>query len=512
MSTTSQNPMLSQPTEPFVGFSPEYVDSRLASSKVLLDASKTEAWLPEDQVWGGLRVRIGMHCGWAESRQVHQGRTVLTGKCVLHTKQVADAVVSGGQVVCSEEVLAEISDELLHSTVIVHLGKYLLKDELELGLVSILPEELAARHAAFLPLKAERQLAPSAFQSPPDSRHTTIVFLHIHKMAALQREMNEVRDSSFNVFSPSGGKERKSSTGSESVSVMAMIRGGESSGKKPANERSSFLGIQQETVFQSEVLPMFEKVVERSLRCMDYSGYIAEAKPGFYLLAFYNPVSASRWAMALQMELMNQVWPEALLESSLGFESQMQIQGRKVRVFNGLRVACGLAFGEVQAVQLHKRTGRAAYFGPTVNTAARVAGLASGGQVLVALNSNEAFLAKYTSMLSTATQVPFTYEDLGLIPMKGLSDDRRIVQIQLCELEYRTFPKVTSKKAWRKSISWDEDFQTHWAGLKGRNMKQIIEKFRAVNGNLDESQEEFSSGIDLPHSLNDSVTEIVGEP
>jgi|APGre2960657404_1045060.scaffolds.fasta_scaffold43774_1 class 3 adenylate cyclase len=52
-------------------------------------------------------------------------------------------------------------------------------------------------------------------------------------------------------------------------------------------------------------------------------------------------------------------------------------------IYRGLRCAIGSSFGNAVAKNPCKRTGKAEYFGPILNEAARVAALAHAGQILV---------------------------------------------------------------------------------------------------------------------------------
>ena len=52
-------------------------------------------------------------------------------------------------------------------------------------------------------------------------------------------------------------------------------------------------------------------------------------------------------------------------------------------IYRGLRCAIGSSFGNAVAKSPCKRTGKAEYFGPILNEAARVAALAHAGQILV---------------------------------------------------------------------------------------------------------------------------------
>lgn len=56
-------------------------------------------------------------------------------------------------------------------------------------------------------------------------------------------------------------------------------------------------------------------------------------------------------------------------------------QYQSTTLFRGLRTLMGCAIGDAMDMQPCMRTGRAEYFGPVLNEAARVASVAHGGQV-----------------------------------------------------------------------------------------------------------------------------------
>jgi adenylate cyclase len=77
----------------------------------------------------------------------------------------------------------------------------------------------------------------------------------------------------------------------------------------------------------------------------------------------------------------------------------------------GVRVRIGMDTGEIIAED-------EGYFGGTVFRAARIAGLASGGQIL---------LSEATKVLGQ--QAGFTFNDLGERELKGLGDGHRVFEI-----------------------------------------------------------------------------------
>jgi class 3 adenylate cyclase len=81
----------------------------------------------------------------------------------------------------------------------------------------------------------------------------------------------------------------------------------------------------------------------------------------------------------LQLALLRVQWPLALLSSPLGAEV---LDESGDVVFRGLSAKVGLYKGDIARIIPHRSTGRADYFGPPVNRAARFLSAAAPGQVL----------------------------------------------------------------------------------------------------------------------------------
>jgi adenylate cyclase len=121
----------------------------------------------------------------------------------------------------------------------------------------------------------------------------------------------------------------------------------------------------------------FSELLRGLLR--QHGGYEVECEGGNMLSAFADPVAAVRWALAVQMGLLSMRWPQRLMLHRAAAE-QYDPDTQKT-VFIGLRAGIGMCTGNAEVMQPCPRTGRAEYFGPLMNHAARVAYAASGGQV-----------------------------------------------------------------------------------------------------------------------------------
>eukprot|EP01062_Namystynia_karyoxenos_P032884 TRINITY_DN2421_c0_g2_i1.p1 TRINITY_DN2421_c0_g2~~TRINITY_DN2421_c0_g2_i1.p1 ORF type:complete len:898 (+),score=247.39 TRINITY_DN2421_c0_g2_i1:246-2696(+) len=97
-------------------------------------------------------------------------------------------------------------------------------------------------------------------------------------------------------------------------------------------------------------------------------GYEVKTIGDSFMLAFPDAVSACSFALAAQEGLLTAEWPEDLVQHPLCAPTA-SADGELL--WHGLRVRMGIHCGDAR-VQLNPVTGRKDFFGPTVNTAARV--------------------------------------------------------------------------------------------------------------------------------------------
>eukprot|EP00899_Mesostigma_viride_P019482 jgi/Mesvir1/27535/Mv07294-RA.1 len=99
----------------------------------------------------------------------------------------------------------------------------------------------------------------------------------------------------------------------------------------------------------------------------------------------------------------------------------------------GLRLQIGLCMGVPNDCQPHGTTGRAAYFGPVVNRAARIAATAAPGQTL-------ANHGVYDMNRGASQKIAF--QELGEFGLKGVKEPLRLYQISSDALRYRLFART----------------------------------------------------------------------
>ncbi|GIL65763.1 hypothetical protein Vafri_19458 [Volvox africanus] len=196
---------------------------------------------------------------------------------------------------------------------------------------------------------------------------------------------------------------------------------------------------------------------------LNYGGYLVEDVDGLLLTAFPNSRCALAWALECQDEARRLDWPDELLSHALGepvyiddelgpdmededgtgqgshggHTSRLQNAGgrggsgdaagvypRRHLVFRGLRIKSGLDCGDVLA-RVHATTGRMTYRGRVMNRAARIAGMATAGQVLCSRGLwDNSGLAVAPDLCQQALAVG---ESLGEVQLKGLSSKMEVI-------------------------------------------------------------------------------------
>eukprot|EP00899_Mesostigma_viride_P014323 jgi/Mesvir1/22892/Mv19415-RA.1 len=357
--------------------------------EILASDAAAEVKDPKDGsvIYRGLRVRMGMHIGTPESCSLHpNGRQHYQGLMVEMTKAIVNAATSGGQVLMSMAAWQALGINQ-PSVVCHHMGLHELGEKLPpIHLMQVLPEELLKR-APFAPMKS-KQLRPSFFDAP-----------------AAECYVKGVQPTAPIVI------------------AFIYVVGAKLLRRCPA--------------YQQAVHLLVEFVQGLLLR---YQGYEVEEKDGNFLLAFQSSDMAAHFAEAVQREAMSLDWPEQLLEQDLATEVVKSAgYGRggdtkgDVMVYRGLRLQIGMCMGVPSDCQPHKATGRAAYFGPMVNRAARIAAAAAHGQSLANRGLYEA---------ADESTPDLTWKEMGVYYLKGVKESMHLYQISSPALSARLHPRT----------------------------------------------------------------------
>lgn len=158
-------------------------------------------------------------------------------------------------------------------------------------------------------------------------------------------------------------------------------------------------------------------------------GYEVKTEGDAFMVAFSDPIAATRWCLDVQRALHELDWPEDLLTELV--QQRLYEKGADP-LLRGLRVRMGIHLGTPES-RLNNQ-GRMDYFGAVVNRAARLCAAGHGGQILV---SEAVWEAIGPAQLGTAV-------DLGDHGLKGLSQSERITQLLPESLAERAFPALRS--------------------------------------------------------------------
>lgn len=118
-------------------------------------------------------------------------------------------------------------------------------------------------------------------------------------------------------------------------------------------------------------------IMRRQLR--NVGGYEVKTEGDAFMVCFPTATSALRWCFTVQKYLLDQEWPNEILECDNGREI-LDTQGNMI--YRGLSVRIGIHWGS-PVCEPDPITGRMDYFGPMVNRAARISAVADGGQTAV---------------------------------------------------------------------------------------------------------------------------------
>eukprot|EP01062_Namystynia_karyoxenos_P041291 TRINITY_DN3007_c0_g2_i1.p1 TRINITY_DN3007_c0_g2~~TRINITY_DN3007_c0_g2_i1.p1 ORF type:complete len:1001 (+),score=147.39 TRINITY_DN3007_c0_g2_i1:85-3087(+) len=171
-------------------------------------------------------------------------------------------------------------------------------------------------------------------------------------------------------------------------------------------------------VGMQRALTVHNQVLRRS--CADYSGYEVKVIGDSFMIAFGNPTEALGFCLQVQEQLVDASWPADIL--SLGRCAVHAGSGG--RLWGGLRVRAGVHSGPARR-EANPVTGRADYFGGTVNTAARAESAAMVGGMVCITSPVWARVTEtdpqYAATLSVA--------NLGVAEMKGVADPPRLYAV-----------------------------------------------------------------------------------
>jgi adenylate cyclase len=124
-------------------------------------------------------------------------------------------------------------------------------------------------------------------------------------------------------------------------------------------------------------MALHNELLRRQLRI--FGGYTVKTEGDSFMASFPSVASALLWCVSVQMLLLREDWPLEILECDEGRE----IHGLDGKLLaRGLSVRMGIHVGR-PVCELDPITDRMDYFGPVVNRASRVSGMAKGGEIMI---------------------------------------------------------------------------------------------------------------------------------
>ncbi len=196
-------------------------------------------------------------------------------------------------------------------------------------------------------------------------------------------------------------------------------------------------------VAMRSAIKIHNAVMRRQLRII--GGYEVKTEGDAFMVSFPTATSALLWCFSVQSHLLEAPWPSEIL-NSVHCQEVLDAEGNVV--YRGLSVRMGIHWGN-PVCEPDPVTRRMDYFGPMVNRASRISGVADGGQINVSsdfiaeihrtletyadngrsnstgsddtLNEDSVGQAIRRELRSLSSQ-GFEVKDLGLLKLKGLEN------------------------------------------------------------------------------------------
>ncbi|CDO94944.1 unnamed protein product [Kluyveromyces dobzhanskii CBS 2104] len=187
-------------------------------------------------------------------------------------------------------------------------------------------------------------------------------------------------------------------------------------------------------------------IMRRQLRI--FGGYEVKTEGDAFMVAFPTPTSALVWCLSVQVKLLEAEWPGEITSITDGC---LITDNSGNKIYQGLSVRMGIHWG-CPVPEIDVVTKRMDYLGPVVNKAARVSGIADGGQVML---SND-FMVEFNKILSYHQQV--TEDGISLAKAYGEDIFGEILEREIHMLS---------------SIGW-KFFELGEQALKGLETKELV--------------------------------------
>lgn len=187
-------------------------------------------------------------------------------------------------------------------------------------------------------------------------------------------------------------------------------------------------------------------IMRRLLRI--YGGYEVKTEGDAFMVTFPTPISALVWCISVQLKLLDAQWPEEITSIQDGC---LVTDRNGTKIYYGLSVRMGMHWG-CPVPELDLVTQRMDYLGPVVNKAARVSGIADGGQITLSSD----FVSEFNKIMKFHESVVKDKK-----PLKEVYGEEIIGEVLEREI------------AMLESIGW-EFFEYGEQKLKGLETKEFI--------------------------------------
>ena len=232
-------------------------------------------------------------------------------------------------------------------------------------------------------------------------------------------------------------------------------------------------------------------IMRRLLRTI--GGYEVKTEGDAFMVAFSTIEKALKWCLHAQTQLLDADWPSEILESSEGtllYGTLNPEESDHYLLYRGLSVRMGLHFG-TPISDLDPITHRMDYFGNMVNKAARISGMAKGGQITCSQEMYTSFksLKDVNSQLLQSSLLEPVFFDLGEHKLKGLEHPERI---------HACYPKLLSGRFFLQKIQTEGILQPTLLTQKDPDEKEEHSELSTVT--VKEMQEGITADSMLPIS------------
>lgn len=220
--------------------------------------------------------------------------------------------------------------------------------------------------------------------------------------------------------------------------------------------KNSTLLWETHPVAMRSAIKIHNGIMRRQLRSI--GGYEVKTEGDAFMVCFPTTTSALLWCLTVQTQLLVADWPQEILDSQDGKDVYDAESG--ALIYRGISVRMGMHWGS-PVCEVDPITRRMDYFGPMVNRAARISGVADGGQITVSadvvrdIDILEQLHRQYVNSQKEGKIVEDTAEEQAMLAIKkdmqmlkrigfGISPlgERRLKGLENAEFISLAYPKT----------------------------------------------------------------------